>query len=327
MKRSVSPESAASRFQRPQGRRADGQHALTRYGPARGFRDEIPLGMHAVFLDVLGPDRLEGAGAHVQRDGRDRGSPLPDLSEHLRIEMQARGRRRDRARAAPRRPSGSARRPRRPGTWRDVGRQRHAAAALEHRGDRLGEAHAHEVVLAAEHLDGDAVADREPMARLERVPGVAERERLALAEDALDEELDAAAGALAAEQARLDDARVVQHQRVARVDQVRQIARTPGPRCSPLAAVQVQQPARGAFLRWMLGDEFVAEARNRNRRASLRRIIESAAPAGMAESVDAADSKSADREGMRVRVSLPAPGGHSLSKSGIRRLDSAPCGR
>ena len=83
--------------------------------------------------------------------------------------MQARGRRGDRARM---------RRVDRlvalgvPGVRRvaDVGRQRHAAAAFEHRGDRLGEAHAHQVLLAAEDLDGDAVADDEAMARLEPVP-------------------------------------------------------------------------------------------------------------------------------------------------------------
>ena len=85
---------------------------------------------------------------------------------------------------------------------------------------------------------------------------MAERESLALGEDALDEELDAAAGALAAEQARLDDARVVQHQRVARVDQVRQIRECPV-RDAPARRVQVQQTARRAFFRWMLGDELV----------------------------------------------------------------------
>ena len=46
--------------------------------------------------------------------------------------------------------------------------------------------------------------------------------------------------------------------------------------------------------------------------------------AGMAESVDAADSKSAARKGMRVRVSLPAPVGEALSETDPFSLDRTP---
>ncbi len=252
------------RFQRPQRRGAHGEHA-----PAGDRLQRLVRERRSVPRACGGPrcfrvaHRLEGARADVQGDCCNACSFALNLLEYFLVKVQAGGRRRDRAR-----PLGVhglvALRILGAGRVRDVGRQRHAAAALEQRRDRLGEAHADQVRLAPEHLDRNAVAHREPVARLERMARVRERERLALAGDPLDEQLDAAARALVAAQARLDDPGVVQHQRIARVDQGRQVGE--GEVAQRAArAVQVQQAAGGARLRGMLGNElgrkFIVEIR------------------------------------------------------------------
>ena len=63
---------AATGFQRPHGRRADGHHRPSpglrpRNGLRRLGRNGIALGMHLVLRQVFGTHRQEGAGPHVQR--------------------------------------------------------------------------------------------------------------------------------------------------------------------------------------------------------------------------------------------------------------------
>ena len=92
---------------------------------------------------------------------------------------------------------------------------------------------------------------------------------------------------------------------------------------APGRGIEMQQPACAALARGLLRDECrgqcVVEIRDLHRDDYRIRPR-----AGMAESVDAADSKSAVRKGMRVRVSLPAPPREALSKSGSFSLDRTP---
>ena len=75
-----------------------------------------------------------------------------------------------------------------------------------------------------------------------------------MVEHALDQHLDLAAGLFASGQPRFDHARVVHHQHVARLEQIRQFAKLP---VGEVAAspVEMQQAARGAFNRGMLCDQ------------------------------------------------------------------------
>ena len=88
------------------------------------------------------------------------------------------------------------------------------------------------------------------------------RQRVMGVEHALDQHLDPAAAGLASQQARLDHARVVEHEHVARLHQLRQVAKQPI-RQRAACAVQMQQPARAALrrrkLRDQLGRQFVVE--------------------------------------------------------------------
>src|SRR5437773_1852200 len=177
--------------------------------------------------------------------------------------------------------------------------------ALEDALDVVREAHPIELTFAAFH-PGARLADLHYGARLRRMPRAHQGERLALAEDALDEKLDLPAARLAAEEPRPDDARVVQYEDIALVDELRQVGESQV--VQRAARIDVQQAATGALRGGMLGDELgrqrVVELGNQH---GPRIIISSLHPAGMAEPVDAADSKSAGGITMRFRVSLPAP--------------------
>ena len=91
------------------------------------------------------------------------------------------------------------------------------------------------------------------MTRLEGVAGARKGQCLAFGDDALDEHLDLAAGRLAPEQARLDDARVVQYDDVLRRDQSGQFREAPI--VQRAVGIQVQQTALRALGRRVLRDE------------------------------------------------------------------------
>ena len=207
-------------------------------------------------LDRVTAYRLEGPRADVQRHACDGRTARGDRVEHGLVEMQAGGRRSDRARLLGEHrlvAFGVLRVVRVP----DIGRQRHVAAALQHGGHRFGEAHAEQIVLAAEHFGLDAVAEDQAMTSLEGVAGARKGQRLAFGHDALDENLDLAAGGFAAEQPRLEDARVVQYDDILRRDQRRQIEEAPV--VQRAGSVEMQQAALRAFGRGMLRDELFGQ--------------------------------------------------------------------
>ena len=143
---------------------------------------------------------------------------------------------------------------------RDVGRQRHLAVRgedVEHARPRL-EAKLEEVVPAPRHLRRHARRELEPPARLGRLARAHVRERRARARDPLDEHLHLPARVLAAAQPRLDDARVVEHEQVPRIDERGQVAE--GEVAKRPARLHAQQPAGRALRRGMLGDEFRRQA-------------------------------------------------------------------
>ena len=257
-------------LQRPQAGRADGDDAPAARARAldgidgRG-RDLVGLRMHPVLGQVLGLHRLEGARADVQRHERLLDAAICERLEQRRIEMQAGGRCRDRAPDA--RVHGLVALgvfgDRRVG---DVGRQRQLAVALEP-GVQVADAfepEAEETAIA--RLDGrarirgqeDDAADAGRMAR----PHL--HDRRVRPGDALDQHLDFPAAGLAPADARVDDARVVEHQQVVGGQQRRQVGEA---QVVELRSVDVQQPARAAFarrhLRNQLGRQDVVEIRKR----------------------------------------------------------------
>jgi hypothetical protein len=175
----------------------------------------------SVLGDVLGLHRLEGAGAHVQRDAGALHTAGFQLGQQAFVEMQCGGRRGHCARHAREHGLVAARVVGRIGV-RDVGRQRHVAAALhqrirvfagiaeaeaEQRAVFVGPAAQQRGAKAADHLQRGA--HRRLLAHLHV------RDHLVALQHALDQQFELAAGRLFAEQARLDHLRVVEHQQVA----------------------------------------------------------------------------------------------------------------
>ena len=218
------------RLERAQRRRADG-HDAPAPRPRRGDRahrrlgNAVPLLVHHVRGDVVAPHGLEGAGAHVQRHARRVDALRRERREHGLVEVQARRRRRDRARHG--RVHGLVARlvVGRRGV-RDVGRQRHLAVRgedVEHRpsaSKRSSKSSPRRPVTTRRHARREDELAAGP-GRLAR-PHVGER-RVG-AQHALDEHLHLAAGVLAAAQPRLDHARVVEDEEVARIEERRQVA-------------------------------------------------------------------------------------------------------
>ena len=77
-------------------------------------------------------------------------------------------------------------------------------------------------------------------------------------DDAFEHDLDPAATVLDAEEARLDDARVVEDEQVAGPQQRRQFGKLP---VGELFTADVQQPAAAAFGGRVLGDQFGREGK------------------------------------------------------------------
>src|SRR2546423_1205146 len=66
-------------------------------GMQRLLGNAVALAMHAVRFDLFDAHRLERAEADVQSEARGSRAALLDAPEHRMVEMQAGGRRRDRA--------------------------------------------------------------------------------------------------------------------------------------------------------------------------------------------------------------------------------------
>ena len=202
--------------------------------------------------------------------------------EQLGVEVQRRGRRRDRARLR--------REHRLVATLvvgavvaGDVGRQRHVAVALEQLERIVGKAQL-ESEPSAPPRPSTSASKPSPLPRRRRLPGLRRLARAQLREhapvglDPLDQGLDRAAARLRAEQARLDDPGVVDDQQVAFAQQPRQVAEGEVARRFARA---VEQPRAAALGGGMLRDQLrrqreieIAERvasgrRRRNRHRSL----------------------------------------------------------
>jgi hypothetical protein len=140
-------------------------------------------------------------------------------------------------------------------------------------------------------------------------------------QQALDQDLDLPAGGLGAEKPRVDDSRVVEYDHVVRADPLWKVTKVAVGNIAR-AAIDTKQTARRTLLRWTLSDQLLGqyevEVIEPHDRAIIReaplgcplskryRII-AVSPAGMAELVDAPDSKSGDGNIVGVRFPLPAP--------------------
>ena len=189
--------------------------------------DPVPLGMHRVRRDVVDLHRQEGSCAHVQRHPRRLDARRLQRVEERRVEVQSRRRRGDRPGVAGIHGLvagfvGTGRRA------RDVRRQRDRGVGGEVVGKRChaGEAQPEESVVAPDdgRLDGARKDDR--LARTGGVAGTDLEEALVEAQHPLQQEFNPAAGGLGADEPRLHDPGVVQHQEVAGAEQARQVAET-----------------------------------------------------------------------------------------------------
>lgn len=234
------------------------------------LRDDVTLAVHAVLAEVVHPHRLEGAGAHVQREpGAVRAVGL-DAFEQSLVEMQAGRGRSDRAGVA-REHGLVARLVGFAGGALDVGRQRQLAVALEQREQvfTLRKAQVKEFANATEHLDLEGIGKAQAAAGFGRLARAHLRERLVRTDRALDQHLDLAATVLDAMQPCVDDAGVVEYEQVARPDQVGERAEACVRERGRLARLrcQHQQTACAALgqrcLRDQLGGERVVEVTER----------------------------------------------------------------
>ncbi|CAD5375534.1 hypothetical protein OF001_U10221 [Pseudomonas sp. OF001] len=209
--------------------------------------DLQPLAVHVVVLDALDAYRLEGASADVQGDEGGVHALFADRGEQTIVEVQAGGGRGHRTGLALVGVDGLVALA--VGVLVgavDVRRQRHVAHALEQHQHRLGEAQLEQRVVAGEHLGLAAAVDVDQAARLGRLAGTHMGQHAPLVEQALDEDLQATAGGLLAEQPRRDHPGVVEHHQVAGTQVVQQVGELA---VADLAARAVQhQQAAGAAL-------------------------------------------------------------------------------
>jgi len=109
---------------------------------------------------------------------------------------------------------------------------------------------------AAGDRQREGILQHDPAAGLGRLAGANLCDGMIPVDDALDHHLDPAAAFLLSEQARLDDAGVVENQQVAGGDQLRQVGKAP---VVQRVAVDVQQSAGRALGGRVLGDQFGRE--------------------------------------------------------------------
>jgi hypothetical protein len=222
------------------------------------------------------PHGLERARADVQRDRAAFDAARLDRREQRGVEVQRRGRRCDGARLGGEHGLvatlvvG-------PVVAGDVRRQRHVAVPLEQDQRIVGKAQREERSVgaaASEHLDLEtfAGAQADATARLRRLARAQLREDAVVRLDPLDERLDGAAARLGAEQARLDDARVVDDEQVAFAQQPRQVAEDEVARPGAGAVEQARgAPLGGRMLRDQLGRQREVEVAEREARRSRAR--------------------------------------------------------
>ncbi len=202
--------------------------------------------MHFVPLDIVLPERLEGARAHVQRHERAAHAARLELGEHGGIEVQARRGRGDGARLT--RIDGLIAFPiRLLGRAVDVGRKRHLAERLEEFEHIGRELQAEQVAVAVDQARAASSGQKHRGPRLERFARARVNQRRARREHPLEQQLDPAAAFLRAANPRRHDAGVVEHQEVVRAQQPRKIAEIEvAPQ--PARAVERQHPAAAARL-------------------------------------------------------------------------------
>ena len=265
---------AHARFERAHAGRADCDHPPAgRAGlvdeARRLVRDRVALAVHPVLLQPFDAHRLERAGADVQGDEGDAHAARLQRREQVLAQVQARGGCRHRAGRA--RVDGLVAR----GVLGlrrvvDVGRQRNVAGRLEHGVQRIVEREFEKIVLAPDHGGRKRPAPARPgrfavkaqrRARTRRMAGAQQDQRTPRRERALDQDFHPPAGGLLAVQPRLDDARVVEYEHVARIEGREQVRNAPV--AQRVARPQVQQaravaPGRG-MLRDQLGRQFEFE--------------------------------------------------------------------
>ncbi len=138
----------------------------------------------------------------------------------------------------------------------DVRRQRHAAEAQQQFFERLGriEAQHEELAVASEHRRRRAVIEQNAPARLRLLADAELHARLVRAGDALDQDLDGAAGVLAPVQPRRQHARVVEDEQIARREQLDEIGEAAVVEF-PVRRVDDEQAARRALRERRLRDQ------------------------------------------------------------------------
>ncbi len=255
---------APGAFQRAHHCRAHRDHAAAAGAGAAYLFDQRgtdvePLLVHHVLVELVHPHRLEGAGAHMQGDVAELHPALAQARQQRLVEVQPGGGRGDRADFA-----------REHGLIAlavfdtrlaaDIGRQRQAASLEQpvlQRGRDL-ETQQIELAIAAQHLGLAAGIERDHAAGLGRLAGADLYARLALAKQALDQDLHSPAAGLLPEQARRNDPGVVEDQQIAGLQQLGQIAH--------LAVAEGrwrrrhhQQAAGGTFGQRRLGDQFFGQ--------------------------------------------------------------------
>ena len=247
---SVSPSSwpvAGGGFQGADAGGADRDHAARGSDRGGGFRrDAVVLGVQLRLFDHLLVQRLKGAEAYVEGDVRLFGAGCAAAVQHLRREVKPGGRRRDGASFAGEDGLVALAVGGRIGAL-DVGRQGHVADALEggveipiavKADGAFAEFRARDDLAFQPFVEAYALADRHLAAGAhQRLPIAAVGGNAAQQED-----FDGAAqvfvalgvvladgqrvhsGAMA-EEARGEDARIVEHQAIARVEELRQVAK------------------------------------------------------------------------------------------------------
>lgn len=218
-------------------------------------RHHHPLGMHAVPGQIVHPHRLEGAGAHVQRQITDIDARRLYLRQRFGVEVQPRGGRRDRARMAAvdglittvvERVRGAA----------NVRRQRQLAHLIQPLAQRQIEMQTEKLTLAitnAGHHPLSATGKLKARAGRQRLAAAQLNKGLPIARQALDQCLDTPAAGPPAAQPGANHARVVQQQQVAGAQQGWQVGE--GAVANGRSGRQVQQATGAALRQRLLGDQ------------------------------------------------------------------------